>query len=208
MTPEPKSGLYYLNAISKNKDFIALHGDPDLWNQITVACKFLKKIRIMRRLVDNRNPGLDMNETPSPNGLNIQNRHLRTSWVLHRAWIRALHYRSLSIGAEKAGLEQIKQIMLLSLGFLALECDNWGFEPVVKQQNPLEMTALGRFYEKILPALENIGNELVTETRPPPANGTYSIDETVAYHLLPERFTQIFRKVSKPFLFPPLSRPR
>jgi hypothetical protein len=202
LTPEPKSGLYYLNAISKNKDFIERHGDPNLWYEITKASKFLKKIRIMRRLVDNRNPGLDMRDTPSPNGLNIQDRHLRTSWVLHRAWIRALHYRSLSVGAEKYGAEQIEQIMLLSLGFLALEVDNWGYEPVVKQQNPLEMTALGNFYEKIETALQNIGNDLVTETRQPPAIGIYSTDDTVAYHLFPERFTQLFRKVNQPLLFP------
>ena len=202
MTPEPKSGLYNLNAISKNKDFIVQHGSPDLWNQVTCACKLLKKIRIMRRLVDNRNQGLDMNETPLPNGLNIQNRHLRTSWILHRAWIRALHYRSLSIGAEKHGVEQIEHIMLLSLGFLALECDNWGFEPIVNQQNPPEFATLGSFYEQIQNALENLGTELVSETRPPPTTGAYTLDDTVAYHLLPERFTQMFRKVNQPYYFP------
>lgn len=148
-----------------------------------------------------------MNETPSPNGLNIQNRHLRTSWILHRAWIRALHYRGLSIGAEKHGVEQMEHIMLLSLGFLALECDNWGFEPIVNQQNPLEFATLGIFYEQIQNALENLGTKLVTETRPPLTTGAYTLDDTVAYHLLPERFTQMFRKVNQPLLFPIIPQP-
>jgi hypothetical protein len=194
--PTEGTGLFKLNAISKNPDFIAQHGDPQLWRQIELASTFVKKVRIIRRLVDNRNQGLDMNSEPSANGLNIQNRHLRTSWVLHRAWIRVLHYRSLSIGSDRYGVDQMEQIMLLSLGFLALECENWGFEPVVNQQNPVEFNDFKFYYDSILQALERIGNEITTETRPPPANGVYSMDDTIAYHLYPERFTQTLRSVS------------
>ena len=91
-----------------------------------------------------------MNSEPSANGLNIQNRHLRTSWVLHWAWIRVLHYRSLSIGNDRYGVDQMEQIMLLSLGFLALECENWGFEPVINQQNPVEFNDFKFYYDRIL----------------------------------------------------------
>jgi hypothetical protein len=137
-----------------------------------------------------------MNVEPTANALSIQNNHLRTSWVLHRAWIRALHYRSLTIGEETFGVDQMQQIMLLSLGFLQLECDNWGFEPVDKQQNPVEFNDFACYYHKIEEALENIGNELTTERRSAPASGVYTMDETIAYNMFPERLVETLRRVS------------
>jgi hypothetical protein len=152
--------------------------------------------------VDNRNPGLDMDSEPQPDGKNIQNRHLRTAWVLHRAWIRALHYRSLTIDEDAYGFEQIKHIMCLATLFLTFECDNNGFLPVEQQQTPLEFAGFGRYYEAIEQALHSIGTELSTEIRPQRSFARYSAQETIIYNIFPERLSQTFRRVGSCPPFP------
>jgi hypothetical protein len=145
--------------------------------------------------MDNRNPGLDMDCEPQPDGQNIQNRHLRTAWVLHRALIRALHYRSLSIGDADHGWAQLQHIGTLTTMFLAFECDDHGFKPKENQQNPLEYNGLAVFSNQISQALDKIGDELRTETRPFTTHANYTLDDTIAYNIFPERFSITLHKV-------------
>jgi hypothetical protein len=171
------------------------HSDLVLWREYRLAITFLARIRLLRRLMDGRNPGLDMDSEPQPDGPNIKNRHLRNAWILHRAWIRALHYRSLSIGDDLYGWEQIQQIMVLVTLFLAFEDDDHGFNPVERQQNPVEFEVFASYYDRISQALDNIGDEIRTETRLQTGDTTYTEEETVIYNIFPERFTHILRKV-------------
>jgi hypothetical protein len=145
--------------------------------------------------VDNQNPGLDMDCEPQPNGQNIQNRHLRTAWVLHRALARALHYRSLSIGGVDHGWAQLQHIETFATMFLAFECDDHGFKPKENQQNPLESNGLAVFSNQVSQALGKIGNDLKTEKRPFTANAKYTLKDTIAYNIFPERFSITLRKV-------------
>lgn len=46
---------------------------------------------------------------------------LKMSWVLHRAWIRTLHLRSLEIGLEKFGWDHLRQIMQLGVALFMVE---------------------------------------------------------------------------------------
>ena len=126
---EPGSGGASLKQIYKNTKFIEHHSDLKLWRAYAFARRFLTKVRIVRRLMDTRNPGLDMDCEPQSDGQNIQNRHLRTTWVLHRALTRALHYRSLSIGGVDHGWAQLQHIETLATMFLAFECDDHGSKP-------------------------------------------------------------------------------
>jgi hypothetical protein len=79
--------------------------------------------------MDTWNPGLDVDCGPQPDGQNIQNRHLRTTWVLHRELTCDFHYRSLSIGGVDHGWAQLQLIETLAIMFLAFECDDHGFKP-------------------------------------------------------------------------------
>jgi hypothetical protein len=194
MVFESNSGAQYLQDIYKRKDYIKQHSDPELWRQYVVAVRYLSKVRTLRRLVDNRNPGVD--SEPQPDGKNIQNKHLRAAWVLHRAWIRALHYRSLTIDKEAIGFQQIRQILLLATYFLAFECDNNGFQPVEQQETPEEFAGFALYYTQIGEALNNIGDEIITEKRPQTLSQRYSVEDTIRYNISPERVSQIFRKVS------------
>jgi hypothetical protein len=198
MVFERNTGAQYLQDIYKRKDYIKQHSDPELWRQYVVAVRYLSKVRTLRRLVDNRNPGLD--SEPQPDGKNIQNKHLRAAWVLHRAWIRALHYRSLTIDKEAIRFQQIRHILLLATYFLAFECDNNGFQPVEQpveqQETQEEFAGFALYYTQIGEALNNIGNEIITEIRPQTLIQRYSVEDTIRYNISPERVSQIFRKVS------------
>lgn len=37
------------------------------------------------------------------------------AWLLHRAWVRTIHLRSLEIGSEKFGSDHLHQIMQLGI---------------------------------------------------------------------------------------------
>jgi len=137
----------------------------------------------VRRLMDTRDPGLDVDCEPQPDGQNIQSRHLRTTWVLHRALTRALHYRSLSIGGIDHGLAQLQHIETLATMFLAFECDDHGFKPKENQQNPPESNSLAVFSNQVSQALDKIGNDLKTETKPFIADAKYSLEDIIAYNV-------------------------
>jgi hypothetical protein len=171
------------------------HSDPRLWREIALASRFLDKIRVVRRLLDLRNRGLDMDSEPQPDGQNIEDRHLRIAWVLHRAWIRALHYRSLSFGTRDFGFEQIKKILLLDTVFLAFEVNDHGFEPWDEQQNDDMFKFFVPMYAQVLTALQNIGRDLMIERRTPANGVTYTYEQTVAYNIAPERFSPLLRSV-------------
>jgi hypothetical protein len=97
---------------------------------------------------------------------------------------------------EAIGFQQISHIMLLATHFLAFECDNNGFQPVEQQETPEEFTGFAVYYTQIGQALDNIGTEIITETRPQTLLQRYSVEETIRYNISPERVSQIFRKVS------------
>ncbi|KAE9381849.1 hypothetical protein N431DRAFT_393498 [Stipitochalara longipes BDJ] len=139
-----------------------------------------------------------MDSEPQPDGQNIQDIHLRTAWVLHRAWIRSLHYRSLSLGNKDFGFRQIKDILHLAAIFLAFELQDHGFNPAAKQQNFSHLHGLQSMYNEVLKALENIGTDLARERRPLTGNATYTVDETIAYNIFPERFSKILREHFEP----------
>lgn len=86
--------------------------------------------------------------------------------------------------------------MLLATYFLAFECDNNGFQPVEQQETPEDFTGFALCYTQIGEALNNIGDEIITEIRPQTLSQRYSVEDTIRYNISPERVSQIFRKVS------------
>lgn len=89
------------------------------WDIIRDAFQILTSLRILRRFCDSRN---DIQEAVAlSDGSNIECPGLQRSWLLYRALIRALHYRSLHIGRENYGVAQIEQILMLTCAFLHQE---------------------------------------------------------------------------------------
>ena len=163
------------------------------WSQVHNAVCFLKALRLIRRFADLRNP--TTHQRALPDGSNLESGALRLSWILHRAWIRALHYRSLNFAYSEFGLNQIKQIMRLSAAFQRIEVLEVPFEPVEKHQNPypeIEFT-----YSWVLKYLSLVATALFTETRPPPFTRPYTEDETISYNLEAERFAPIVEEAFK-----------
>ena len=112
-------------------------------------------------------------------------------WALHRAWIRSLHYRSLYIGYWSYGLDQIHQILKLVWAFHALE--NISI-PQIRQRRG-EFTHFFTVVETVSQALYDFIAEFFQKTRPQPADGAYTMNETVSYNLETRRFTSPWSKV-------------
>ena len=164
-----------------------------------MAIRFLSQFRVIRRLVDRRNASLD--SEPQPDGTNIRSRYLRSAWVLHRAWIRSLHYRSLSLGSEDFGFGQIETINQIVTTFLMFEVRNHDWEPPIAQANSGWLQPFQDLYSTIDEALDRIGRSIQEERRrPPPGRVAYDLEETVAYNIAPERFRPLIQRVSPSFL--------
>ena len=74
---------------------------------------------LFKRFVDLRNA--ETNEYPLLDGSNLSDDHLKMSWLLHRAWIRTLHLRSLKMGPTRFGRSHMVQILELGMAMHMLE---------------------------------------------------------------------------------------
>jgi len=158
-----------------------------------MAFELVAKLRVLRRFTDKRNP--ETMVRPTPDGTNLENSGLRAAWVLHRAWIRCLHYRSLYTGPDNYGVRQLFNILPLSMVFHHTECQSTtlsGSEEVPEYAGIKEMQI------RILQALAAMGKDLTTETRR--ASTPYTRQETISYNTEDERITQSFYKVCVPAL--------
>ena len=138
-----------------------------------------------------------MDARPLPDGSNLTDLVLRASWALHRSWIRALHYRTLYIGPDTYGWDQIRHILKLSLAMQAGELIQVPPLPVNAQQNLPEYHLIRDVYIAVSRALEGIADDLQVETRPLCSDGPYTTTETIQWNLGPDRFARIFSRASQ-----------
>ncbi|KAG0651054.1 RPM1-interacting 2 [Hyphodiscus hymeniophilus] len=150
--------------------------------------KRVDHLYLLQRFTDPRNP--EIQSKPLPNGSNINSGVLRASWVLHRAWIRALHYRSLYTGHEGHGWDQIKDILQLVWLFHDME-----HELIEQDRVPRpEFAVLHDVYISLGKAVVDFTNEVFEETRPQPSDGAYSAKETVLHNFQFVRFEALWKK--------------
>jgi hypothetical protein len=161
------------------------------WDHIKNLFEFLNSMKLLERFVDPRNP--ETVQKPLPDGTNLESGVLRASWVLHRAWIRALHYRTLFAGTDSFGWVQLQHILKLVLAFH--EAEN-GEIPKDRLPRP-EFNILYRICSAVSVALAFFTTELWHETRPQPVDGEYTDTETVLYNIQHERFENHWIKVSQ-----------
>jgi hypothetical protein len=117
----------------------------------------------------------------------------QASWVLHLAWIRLLHYRSLAVGPDLRGMFQLQHILLLTLAFYILEINIVPFRPQSEQVNRPEFGSLGRLFDRVKNVLVKTAVDLQTENRPQP--GPYSLTQTMLYNFNPRRLAAIVNRV-------------
>jgi hypothetical protein len=168
-------------------------GNDRTWDSIWNAFTLLKHLKLIERFVDPRNPETD--QEALPDGMNIDSGILRASWALHRAWIRALHYRSLYTGEDSVGWDQIKQIIKLAYAFH--ESENVNVPKERRQRH--EFALVYKMYNDVAQALGAMNKELFQETRPQLADEAYTPAETVIYNLQHDRFEALFLKVRASF---------
>ncbi len=147
------------------QDAIEEEKDDEPWPDLIFCFSFLRRLRVVRRFIDGRNP--EISNPPLPDGSNLSDAPLvQIGWMLHRVFIRALHYGSLKIGKEAIGTEHIIQIYAYAMGFLYLENQRVPRYPVREQVNNYETYPLiNEMYEKAFEALEAVARELLVESR-------------------------------------------
>lgn len=159
-----------------------LPGSPgwsSIINKIYMALEMLQKGQKLLRFIDQRNP--ETNTIPLPDGSNILHGDLRSSWALHRVWIRALHHRSLYVGKMGYGSARLRDILVLSFAFLAVECVK--LEPPPPLTPYPELTLLQTELYPIFQAIQAVGNDMLIEHRPVPRDGGYTQLETIHFNL-------------------------
>ncbi|PSS16947.1 hypothetical protein M430DRAFT_59337 [Amorphotheca resinae ATCC 22711] len=151
----------------------------------------LESLRIGSMNQDGNN--VETKQSPLPDGTNLESASLRVSWILHRAWIRALHYRSLHAGPHNYGGQQIKHILALSLFFLEGEARKIeaGLDEL---KSPPEFEALNSCATTLTTALIGVARDVVTESRPTPSDRGFTLEETFAYNTDPRRFSLIYSR--------------
>ncbi|KAE8442693.1 hypothetical protein EG329_002938 [Mollisiaceae sp. DMI_Dod_QoI] len=144
---------------------INLYDSEELWAPVKDLWALMQQLRIMRRLADGRN--LEVTAKPLPDGSNIppKSHALLTAWTLHRAYIRALHYRTLAIGTDSTGRSHLTSALLLSFGLYLLELDDMPREPLSIQNNLSRYKQITRIYGQLYEAFVNFGKWLETERR-------------------------------------------
>lgn len=183
----------------EDKDFVAMYTFLQMNSNIDVdpyhsrvkeAWELLSRLSRLRRFVDSRNE--EQMQTPLPDGSNLDSPRLKFSWVLHRAWIRTLHYRSLSVKNEMRGVTHLYDILALSIAFLESESIRMP-EP---RQVPQDFTFITSGAENIFQALVALAKELSWETRPQLDRGqAYSMAETLSHNMQPSVFKNFYNKV-------------
>jgi hypothetical protein len=161
-----------------------------VWNHIKAAFSLLDHLCLLRRLTDGNNP--ETVQRPLPDGTNLEFPALRSSWVLHRAWIRALHYRSLHAGAQDYGVKHIRQVLALSMVLLDGE--------VARRSSgdadyPIEFHSFSQCSYSLITALNGVLSDLLTDPRPAQEGVEYTPEETLLFNIESDRMVSIYKTV-------------
>jgi transcriptional antiterminator Rof (Rho-off) len=162
------------------------------WDHLKFAFVLLDQLSVLQRLADGNNP--ETQQRPLPDGTNLELPALRASWVLQRAWIRALHYRSLSMGAHRYGETQINHILKLSLALLEGEALR-AKAGAPELRTPREFVSLIECSKTLIQTLSDVATDLRTESRPALRGAQYTPEETFAYNIEPKRLAAIYKRV-------------
>lgn len=192
---EELARLSFLKHISDNFLFLPtdFHNYPEnqqVWDQLKHTFRLLDRLRLLIRFIDRRNHETAV--VPLPDGSNLESGSLRMCWVLHRAWIRALHYRTLYVGEQNHGWLQIMDILRLVLAFHEAENDEVRHEGC---QIPPEFDFMRHIWDSVVNALKGFSASLFEECRPIPLDCPFTSTQTLANNTRPDTFRALWSRV-------------
>lgn len=164
----------------------------EILDHLKAAFLLLDQICLLRRFADGNNP--ETRQKPLPDGSNLESPALRSSWLLQRAWVRTLHYRSLHLGPHNYGVKQIHHILALSILMLNCEATRSG-NGADELKNPPEFESLVSCANSLIKALTGVVTDLATEFRPAMEGVIYTTEETVQFNMDPKRLAVIYKAV-------------
>ncbi|KAF4631519.1 hypothetical protein G7Y89_g6603 [Cudoniella acicularis] len=88
-----------------------------------------------------------------PDDSNLENTDLRLSWVLHRLWIRALHYHGLHVGDAPLGISRLKRTIELTTLLHYDELLRISPQPKTEQRNDPDFSFINNLYDDVAESL-------------------------------------------------------
>ncbi|KAI9644903.1 hypothetical protein NHQ30_006937 [Ciborinia camelliae] len=145
-----------VNALAKDPDL------PQIWKIMNAMFRLVGYLTKMLRFIDKNNAHLE-GRPALPDGSNIDEPALKAAWVLHRAWIRLLHYRSLSFGEFATGIDQLQELLAIARAQLERETL---FAPLESRDIPEELAGFKVTLEILTFFLQTMANEFSNESVP------------------------------------------
>lgn len=152
-----------VDALANDRD------SPLIWKLLNSMFRLNGYLMKILRFIDEKNASLG-GQPALPDGSNIKDQSLKASWVLHRAWIRLLHYRSLSFGSQARGIDQLREILVIARAQLEEELRRAPpgsrkiFEGLVQFETTLE--SLNSFLETLAAEFGNYSAPKLGARRP------------------------------------------
>ncbi|ESZ95577.1 hypothetical protein SBOR_4057 [Sclerotinia borealis F-4128] len=174
-------------------------GSPALWKRLNAMLRLSGYLMKILRFVDEQNPYLG--RPALPDGSNIQSSQLKASWVLHRAWTRLLHCRSLSFGSRDRGVDQLKEILVIARAQLEQEIRK---APADSRNIPEGLVEFETTLENLTLFLEALATEFGSDSVPKPgARKPYSVSD---FNIDPDRVGALWNEITQPVRPDPLGR--
>ncbi|TGO10976.1 hypothetical protein BTUL_0120g00140 [Botrytis tulipae] len=127
---------------------------PSPWKHLNAMFRLNGYLMTILRFVDERNAHLG-GRPALPDGSNIADPAIKAAWVLHRAWIKLLHYRSLSLGGQTRGIDSLKNILIIGRAQLEQETRSVPVESRKIYESLLEFVTTLQTLTTFLQALAN-----------------------------------------------------
>jgi hypothetical protein len=148
------------------------------WKKLFQAINYLDHLSVLKRFVDDRNP--ETASRPHPDGSNLQDADLKVSWVLHRQFLRTLHYRSLYFRDKPHGIIELEQINYISLLLYHNELQSVPLQDRSRHV-PEDFKFVWDFYDDLEEMLQNVAKALFVEDRFNPLQ--YPFEQTVSRNI-------------------------
>ncbi|TEY32566.1 hypothetical protein BOTCAL_0723g00010 [Botryotinia calthae] len=127
---------------------------PSPWKHLNAMFRLNGYLMKILRFVDERNAHLG-GRPALPDCSNIADPAIKAALVLHRAWIRLLHHRSLSLGGKARGIDSLKNILIIGRAQLEQETRSVPVESRKILESLLEFVTTLQTLTTFLQALAN-----------------------------------------------------
>ncbi|TGO24385.1 hypothetical protein BPAE_0104g00150 [Botrytis paeoniae] len=165
---------------------------PSPWKHLNAMFRLNGYLMRILRFIDERNAHLG-GRPALPDGSNIADPAIKAAWVLHRAWIRLLHHRSLSLGAQARGIDSLKNILIIGRAQLEQETRSVPVESRKIYESLLEFVTT---LQTLTTFLQALANEFSQDSIPKPgAQEPYIISD---FNIDSDRVSAAWAQITHP----------